>query len=809
MKDLRHPCIFACLALGMASQVSQVLILRELLMVFHGNELSIGTILCAWMVWVGVGSSAAARIIHRFAKPVALLKASTLTAFICLPLTIYVCRSLRQILDVAPGTYLSLWEMIQSSFLAISIIGILLGAQFVILSRVWRELDQKHDTSGASKVYIVEAAGNMLGGLIFTFILVHVLNSFQTAVLVMAAMLLPVWIMASSRNNTVLSPFSGSRKAWLVLPLTAVLLMPAMIFIDEHAWTKKWQRLTPEHELQEILQSKHGSIAVLKRKDQYSFFQSGHLMFSTAGPETLVPGFEEQEAVVLAHFAMTQHPSPEKVLLIGGGLRGVLAEILKHPVAEVSYVELDPVLTRSALKRAPPATVDAVNDPRVNMVHSDARLYVKQARGSYDLIIVDAPDPATSVLNRFYTREFYDEAKRILRPGGVLATGLMSTHDLRSRSVANRNAAVYHTLASVFEKVLPVGDSFLFYFATDQPGQISHDPALLRNRFENRSIQAQGFSGLHFHLLLEDSQLRRVNWTIRNHGRSSLAHLQGPSPVPVNPEPVAVQKEAEHRLPPPDSRYFINSDFRPIVYFYTLMFWDEVTRSGQSRTLAHLLQVQFWWFFPVILFPVVIVAGLKMLKPGKHSLPGLRFAVLFTAFSTGFSTMVMQVALIFSFQSIYGFIYETVGLIIAMFMTGLAAGAYAASQKIKNKSSLTILGRIQLLMAAASALMALIIPVTAGMHSPAVIFSVFSLLTLSAGFINGIDFPLTAACYMSLGNTAEKSAGRVYATELGGACAGALVAGVAAAPVLGIHACFMLAALSSCAACCSIFITRR
>jgi spermidine synthase len=46
------------LMLGVLSQVAQVALLRELLMVFHGNELSIGIIFSAWLAWVGIGSAA-------------------------------------------------------------------------------------------------------------------------------------------------------------------------------------------------------------------------------------------------------------------------------------------------------------------------------------------------------------------------------------------------------------------------------------------------------------------------------------------------------------------------------------------------------------------------------------------------------------------------------------------------------------------------------------------------------------------------------------------------------------------------------
>ena len=46
----------AVISLGIVCQLGQIVLLRELLMVFHGNELSIGIVFSAWMIWVGVGS---------------------------------------------------------------------------------------------------------------------------------------------------------------------------------------------------------------------------------------------------------------------------------------------------------------------------------------------------------------------------------------------------------------------------------------------------------------------------------------------------------------------------------------------------------------------------------------------------------------------------------------------------------------------------------------------------------------------------------------------------------------------------------
>jgi spermidine synthase len=204
---------------------------------------------------------------------------------------------------------------------------------------------------------------------------------------------------------------------------------------------------------------------------------------------------------------------------------------------------------------------------------------MKAANEKYDMIIVDAPDPATAVLNRYYTREFFGEAETLLNPDGVFVIGVTSTSDLRGTAIANRNATVYHTLRSVFWRVLPAGERFMFYFATNAPEQVSVDVPNLQERYRERNIETEGFSYQHYHTLLQPGQLQRVNWIVRNHGRNPEAHLEGPGLVPLSPGTVAEQESAEKQLPPLEQRYFTNSDFKPIGYYYTVMFWELLHRD--------------------------------------------------------------------------------------------------------------------------------------------------------------------------------------------------------------------------------------
>jgi spermidine synthase len=107
----------AAVALGMMCQIGQILFLRELLMVFHGSELSIGIILAAWLAWVGAGSRLGAVCVERSARPRVLLAYAGVATLVLLPATVLLIRGLRGFFQVLPGAHLSLADMLVACFL--------------------------------------------------------------------------------------------------------------------------------------------------------------------------------------------------------------------------------------------------------------------------------------------------------------------------------------------------------------------------------------------------------------------------------------------------------------------------------------------------------------------------------------------------------------------------------------------------------------------------------------------------------------------------------------------------------------------
>jgi spermidine synthase len=239
------------------------------------------------------------------------------------------------------------------------------------------------------------------------------------------------------------------------------------------------------------------------------------------------------------------------------------------------------------------------------------------------------------------------------------------------------------------------------------------------------------------------------------------------------------------------------------------MFWGDLVRSGRTEIFERLLRIEPWWLLPVagVLFAAAVLLRIADSLTGGRK--GTQYAVIVAAFTTGLSTMTLQIAILFSFQSVYGFVYEMVGLIVAVFMAGLASGTAITHRYVANKANTATLAAVQLLTAVLAYLVAILMPRFAAVESVAAVFVLFSLLTFVSGLLNGVDYPLAAECCRSLNRRAERSAGSVYAVELFGGCLGAALASAAVVPVLGIAACCLLAAAANAAAFIVLLISGR
>ena len=123
---------------------------------------------------------------------------------------------------------------------------------------------------------------------------------------------------------------------------------------------------------------------------------------------------------MMSHPALFTHPSPEHVVIIGGGDCGTLREVLQHDgVTRALQVEIDERVTRLAEDFFPELCASN-EDPRANILFADGIQWMKDADpGSVDVIIVDSTDPIGPAEGLF-TEAFYRDCYRALGNDGIL-----------------------------------------------------------------------------------------------------------------------------------------------------------------------------------------------------------------------------------------------------------------------------------------------------------------------------------------------------------------------------------------------------
>jgi spermidine synthase len=586
---------------------------------------------------------------------------------------------------------------------------------------------ENHGSGAIGRVYLADSLGSIGGGVLFSFALVPFFDHFALLCFPAALNLLLAGALAWHFRQRVLLGSAIIIAAGLAAHL-------ALISADDVT-------TAVQHWGQRVVfraSSPYGRLVVTDDAGQLTFFENGLPMIST-------PNVDQVEETV--HYAMSQRPDARQDLLISGGIAGTAREILRYGVAEVTYVELDPLILAAGRRFLP----DNLADPRIKIVTTDARRFLQQTGDRYDVVIVDTPDPSTSQLNRFYTAEFYSEVRRILTPGGVLEFPLGRYENYVSPELAQLLSSGHLTARQSFAHVLMIPGGRVFFLASDGP--LSLDIA---GRLERRGLATKLVNRHYLDAMLAPDRLADLDR--------------------------AVAQPAKR-----------NTDFAPALYYYHLRHWLSQFSAGASLLAGTL----------AVLFAVCLL--------GLRAIPRVVFA-------SGFTASALEVILLLGFQALYGSLYRQVGLVVTVFMAGLAAGAWRTQQTLFRAAAsvrqpddpnrlpaMSPRAVLCVLSVAIAVVAALLPPVLSHLGrfdsvagTPLAGQGVVLLLTFALAALVGAQFPVAGA--ITAGETAV-IASRLYTADFVGAALGALLVSTLLVPLLGATmVCLFTAALNLAAA---------
>ncbi len=695
----RRLLLGAVCGLGVSAVVTQLVLLRELLCVLAGNELVFGVILGNWFLLTGAGASLG-RLADRLRRPVGVLVVAQLLIAVLPVATVVALRGLRHAV-VLRGSAIGPGGAVAATFLLLMPYCLLTGFLLALAARL---LTARRDAAGIGKVYVLDVLGDVAGGLLFTFLLVHLGGHFF-CLLVPAALNL-----ALAAAVTFAAGRRGAAGVIVVLGAAGVAGLGG-------GGLARWA-VEVEHPGRRVLYagtSPYGRLVVTGRAGQVDFLANG-LPVATSRDVRRV-----EETV---HYAMAQRPDAGRVLLLGGGYTGTAREVVQYPRARVDYVELDPQIIAAA-RRFLPGRLD---HPRIAVHAADGRQFVRAARGAYDVAVVDVPDPATGQLNRLYTVEFFGELHRALSAGGVAAVSIGSYHNVVSDELAGMVATLRRSLATAFGNVLVLPGARVVVLASD--GELTADIAA---RVAGAGVEAE---------YATDALLRGTLTPDR------LAELDRATAAGGD----------------------LNRDFSPVLYYQHLRYWLSRFRPRMGA--------------------LVLVAG-AALAVWMLSLRPVTLAV----FGTGFAASAGHLVILLGFQIVHGTVYHQVGLLVTVFMAGLALGGHLAGRRLVRGRPRRQLAWLALAAAAVTACLPVVLASLASLAAGGWAWLSgavgFPAVTLILATLVGMAFPVAARADF---RGPAATAGRLYAADYIGACVGALLVGTVLVPLAGLTGVCLLAA---------------
>jgi spermidine synthase len=213
----------------------------------------------------------------------------------------------------------------------------------------------------------------------------------------------------------------------------------------------------------------------------------------------------------------------------------------------------------------------------------------------------------------------------------------------------------------------------------------------------------------------------------------------------------------------------INKDFTPFSYYRQLLYWLSYFKFSP-------------WIFTALCAVVFVILVLKL------------NAISLGIFTGGFAASSIEVLLLIAFQIIYGNVYQITGIIITIFMAGLAVGIFFGNRML-TKVNMNDYIKIQLSIGVYAVLLPFVFLFlhTASIHS-AIIHGVFFLITSVIAILIGMEFFIASRLQRG---AVSSIASKLYSIDLIGSAFGALIVSAYLIPLLGIiNVCFIIALLN-------------
>jgi len=459
--------------LGFFSVGGQVLLIRELVAGFSGDELFIGTALFGWLLAVALGS-------YLGGKKANPLKADFLfiSGAILLPLSIIAIRLSSTILNYSIGEIIPFGLATLISILLTFPTGFISGILFSSVSR-----EGYRPAASINRVYLFEGIGAFVGGVAVTALIGPVFSNLSMAVALGIIVILFGLVSLNGRAVYVTAFVS-------LLMLIAVKYMVPKF--DYYFYKIKYHPYNVENSFETY----YGHQAIITRDSTVVLLTDNKI-------EAVHPELETAENILIP--PLLYKPDAGNILIIGRTEFGI--EHLSTLLPKTKITAIDP---RGMLGPA----MDRVINSNQNIIRivDDPTAYIsnRDIITKYDIVIVVPGEPDSYKNGRYFSERFLRLTRRMLKPDGILY--IPTSYDT-DRFISGQKrrllSTIYSTLGYIYRYVhLWPGTTTLFFVSNASLFEIPYETII--NRIDGMDYKPQFISDNYLKDRLDEFKLSNL-----------------------------------------------------------------------------------------------------------------------------------------------------------------------------------------------------------------------------------------------------------------------------------------------------------
>ena len=761
---------FTITSMGFFSILAQTLLFRNFLIVFDGNELSIGIFFFTWLIWVCIGAYLAKiKLISKLSDYYPFL---LLIYIPCFLLQYFLFLNTQSILGVYFFEIISLRKIIMFVFLFNAPVSLLTGFLFVI-STDW--IKERKTEIPVIKIYICEAFGSFLGASIVTLLLYFAFS--EEYISLIGILILLIATAPHIRVKPIKIIFIG---------FTLICLFLAFSDYPKQLTCKinkdKWDGL--------IRGGKYlGSFQTPQAKYIYGKYNDELLVTTANSVYESYPDYNNSSNVVGEY--LSQSSNAENVLVIGPGtfsICSVLSEI--NQIKKITWLDTDPQYPEHFLAQIPPETsLSKISVPGKDVrkfitqgseglvatsflslnvdgkgVSHDLSENMKSYSDKFDLIILHLPAPSNLLLNRYYSYEFFKQLKGVLSSDGVVGISFPGGENFLGPELSFLGGSILYTLQRVFSDIVLMPGAESTFFAASKKNIVTDSGNILVGRLKNIEGIEKIYSPRQIKSAYEknriDFQMSIYNTIIKQY-----------------PE-----------------KFLLNSDKSPKSFLYSLLLSVKTLSniSFSEDSIYSMLEMTFAVFIFIVSIYFLLRLFFYIVNGRKSALPPLnkrdlgtaslkapcKFDLYMSVYIAAVVGMGINILLLFLFQINYGTVYLCFGLITALFMLGMTLNACLINRLLKTKFASKLLPLISVGFVAFLFLVYIYPPLNSVVY--------FSVLFFLAGFFCGSYFPISGFYLKKLKSSNRDAASNLeFADNIGGAV-GSILCSIILLPIVGL-----------------------